>query len=292
MKLKFILFSILLWIVSAFSVISAQEQHTINGKTYSLKTQNQGALTLLWTTQDGNYLYFIKKGDTYYPLTNTKSDGAYNEEYKETLRLLASGSNLSTDKVKLTLSSLSQFVSNYNHLQTGDSQPVSSQLELRLGAFAGVSNAVFTSNPTNQILPLLGAELELIENVKLKRHSMVLQFRQSFESGDYQYNASQLSLNYRFKFIKKEKLDAYINTRFATFTASSATINIVNPDDSVSTIKKTGSDFQAVALFGLGIDYALGNGFLTFGYNDIVGLGVDSNGEFPIDFTIGYKFNL
>ncbi len=292
MKLKFILFPILLWIVSAFSVITAQEQHTINGKTYTLKTQNQGALTLLWTTQDGNYLYFIKKGDTYYPLTNTKSDGTYNEEYKETLRLLTSGSNLSADKVKLTLSSLSKFTANYNRLQSGETLTATSQLELRLGAFAGISNAIFTSNPTNQLVPVLGVELELVENVKLKRHSMVLQFRQSFESGDYQYNASQLSLNYRFKFIKKEKLDAYINTRFATFTASSATINIVNPDDTVSTIKKTGSDFQAVALFGLGLDYALGNGFLIFGYNDIVGLGVDSNGEFPIDFTIGYKFNL
>jgi len=36
----------------------------------------------------------------------------------------------------------------------------------------------------------------------------------------------------------------------------------------------------------------LGNGYLFFTYNDIVGLGIDSNGEFPVDFTLGYKFNL
>ncbi len=292
MKLTFIAWSILVWIVSSSSVVTAQEQHTINGKTYLLNTQTQGALTLLWNTQDGNYIYFVKKEDTYYPLTNTKTNGSYQEEYKNTLQLLTSGSNLSVDRVKLTLSSLSGFITQYNNLQTGDTQETVSQLGLRLGVFAGISNFIFTSNPNNQTLPLVGAELELIDDVKLKRHSIVLQFRQSFENNDYQYTASQFSLNYRFKFIKQEKIDVYINTRFATFTASSYTYDVINPDNSITSTKKTGSDFQAVALFGLGLDYAIGNGFITFGYNDIVGIGVDSNGEFPMDFTLGYKFNL
>ena len=56
--------------------------------------------------------------------------------------------------------------------------------------------------------------------------------------------------------------------------------------------KESGSDFSAPITFGLGADYKVGNGYITFNYNDIVGLSVDSNGEFPIDFTFGYKFNL
>ncbi len=290
MNLKLV-FATILYIV-AVPFLTAQEQHTINGKTYSLTTQTQGDLTLLWTTENGAYIYFIKKDASYYPLTNTKQNGTYKQEYKETLRQLTQGSNLSVDKVNLTLSGLSKFVTAYNGLQTGDVSPESPQLGLRLGFFAGITNAVFTSNPTNQIQPLIGTEVELVDDVKLKRHSMVLQFRQSFESGDYKYNASQFSLNYRFKFIKKEKIDVFINTRFATFTVSSLTTSVINEDLSISTVKNSGSDFQAVALFGLGLDYAIGNGFITFGYNDIAGIGVDSNGEFPMDFTVGYKFNL
>ena len=32
--------------------------------------------------------------------------------------------------------------------------------------------------------------------------------------------------------------------------------------------------------------------FLTLSYNDFIAAGVDDNGETPIDFTAGLKFNL
>ncbi|MFT5250757.1 MAG: hypothetical protein ACI93P_002500, partial [bacterium] len=41
-----------------------------------------------------------------------------------------------------------------------------------------------------------------------------------------------------------------------------------------------------------GADYALGNGYLTFMYNDFVSVVQESNSEFPLDFSLGYKFNL
>lgn len=291
MKLKVTILLVICLLTGYFSKIAAQEQHTINGKTYNLNQQITGDLTLLWTTQDGAYVYFIKKEEQYYPLTNTKTETGYKAEYKKQLQALTADENLNVNNVKLTLADLTKFVNAYNSLKSGVTQTTSKSLVLRAGIFGGISNVIFTSNPTNQNLPTLGAELELIEKVKLERHSLVLQFRQFIESGDYKYNASQFSLNYRFKFIKKEKITAYLNTRFATFTASSITQEIIE-DDILVTRKSTGSDFQAVALFGLGIDYALANGYITFGYNDIVGVGVDSNGSFPVDFTIGYKFNL
>ena len=57
-------------------------------------------------------------------------------------------------------------------------------------------------------------------------------------------------------------------------------------------VELSGGNIQAPILLGLGADIKLGNGFLTFGYNDLIGLTIDDNGEFPVDFTLGYKFNL
>ena len=54
----------------------------------------------------------------------------------------------------------------------------------------------------------------------------------------------------------------------------------------------TGTDYNVPLTFGLGADYKVGNGYITFNYNDIVGLNVDSNKEFPANLTLGYKINL
>ncbi len=123
---------------------------------------------------------------------------------------------------------------------------------------------------------------------------MVLRFKQTFESSDYKYTASQLSLNYRFKFVKTPKFDAFVNCKFAALTFSKRELTYVLESDppTVITENSSGSDFSAPVTFGIGADYKVGNGYITFNYNDIVGLNVESNDEFPVDFTLGYKFNL
>jgi hypothetical protein len=159
-----------------------------------------------------------------------------------------------------------------------------------------MSNSIFTGNPTNSLQPLAGIDLELVDGVKLKRHAMVLRFKQTFESNEYKYSASQLSLNYRFKFVKTPKFDAFINIKFAALTFSNKEITYLDPSEPLPPVyitqKESGSAFNAPIIFGLGADYKVGNGYITFNYNDIVGLTVDNNGEFPVDFTVGYKFNL
>ena len=55
---------------------------------------------------------------------------------------------------------------------------------------------------------------------------------------------------------------------------------------------ESGSNFSSPLTFGIGADYKIGNGYLTFAYRDIVGINVESNSEFPIDFSLGYKFSL
>lgn len=283
----------LFFILSA-GTLQAQQQYTVEGQTYNLNTEVEGALTLLWNTIDGEYRYFSKKGNDIVELKNTKQDGDYQEEYKNTLQQQTSDAPVSTEKVKLTLPSLHAFFATYNKKKDPNFNETEKSIDLqfRLGAFAGVGNSVYTENPTNELQPIAGIDLELIDNVKLRRHSIVFRFKQTFESSEYKYSASQLSLNYRFKFVKSPKFDAFINTKFAALTFSSREYTVIPFGGSAMVNKESGSDFSAPITFGLGADYKVGNGYITFNYNDIVGLSVDNNGEFPIDFTFGYKFNL
>lgn len=276
------------------TTIHAQQNYTVNGETYSLNTDVEGELTLLWNSINGEYRYFSKKGNTIEELTNTKQNGDFREEYKEILKRQTSDAGLSTEKVKLTLPSLHDFFVKYNQKKNpgfSETKPPIA-LKLRLGAFAGISNAIFSANPTNELLPVAGIDLELIDNVKLKRHALVLRFKETFKTTDYNYSASQFSLNYRFKFIKTPKFDAFANCKFAALSFFNKETTVVNLGAPATVNKKSGSDFSAPITFGIGADYRVGNGYITFCYNDIVGLNVESNDEFPVDFTIGYKFTL
>jgi len=272
------------------SNLLAQENYTVDGEQLSLKTEVDGTIILLWNTIDGTYRYFLKKGNDITELKSTRVEKKYNEEYKQVLQENTSDVSISVDKVKLTTASLKSFFIEYNALKDPNySVEVKSvQLKLLLGAFVGVTNAVYTLNPTNQPLPTLGIDFEIVDHHKLKRHSLLFQFKQTFENSEYKYSASEFSLNYRFKFIKKEKIDVYINTKFASYTHEvTPTLN-----EDLELVQTSGDSFNPLLNFGIGIDYVLGNGYLTFLYGDIVSVVDDNNGEFPLDFTLGYKFNL
>ncbi len=274
------------------SSIQAQQQYTVDGQTYTLKTEVEGTLTLLWNTVNGEYRYFSKKDNTIVELKNTDLNGKYQEEYKDVLKLLTSDAPVSTDKVKLTLASLRDFFVTYNQKVDPNFsyENPTVQLKTRLGVFAGVSNNAYFYNPDNSFLPALGIDFEIIDDVRLKRHAVVFQFKQLIESSDYDFSSSQVSFNYRFKFIKSEKFDAFINAKAATFTSVSRNQELIVNDE--VTKFTSGSEFQVPGAFGIGFDYAIGNGYITFAYHDIVAITIDDNGEFPVDLTLGYKLNL
>ena len=289
------IFLVLSFLIMAHLQVFAQETYTVEGQTYTLKTEVDRTLSLLWNTIDGEYRYFAQKDNAITELKNTKSNGTYQEEFKEALQLLTADNPVSTAKVNLTLASLREYINTYNKQvdPSFSNERPSIQLGFRLGAFAGVSNAIFTQNTTNELLPTIGADFEIIDEVKLKRHALVLRLKQTFGNDEFQYNAFQASLNYRLKFIKTETLDVFLNTKFVSYTHSSRDdFPVIQPDNSVVLESSSGGDFTAHGIFGLGADYKLGNGYLFFSYNDIVGLGQDSHDNFPIDFTLGYKFNL
>ncbi len=271
------------------SFVISQENYIVDGNSYTLNTDVEGSITLLWNVVENEYRYFAKKGNDIVELKNTRVDGKYQEEYKQTLRDLTANNPVDASKTNLTLISLRNYFNAYNKKVDPGYEEKSTRVELstRLGVFAGISNNTATTNPENVFAPLAGIEFEVTDNVMLKRHALVLQFRHSFEAEDYDLTFSQFSLNYRFKFIDNDNLSVFAQAKMITLTFSKlAEDNLEGLED----LSNTGVN-TPVGL-GLGLDYKIGNGFLTFGLNDLVSPGVDTNDEFSVDVTLGYKFNL
>lgn len=283
---------LLILIVTLCSIHTfAQQSYTVNGQEISLYTAVEGKLSLLWNTVDGEYQYFLQKDNEVIPLKNTKTGNKYAGEYKVTLERYTL---LDATKVKYTKPSLSKLIDEYNQLNDPNyvANDNSLQLKTRLGGFLGATNYVYFVNPDNTFLTQLGAEFEIMDPVVLKRHSMVLQLRQLFGNSDFDFNSTQLSLNYRFKAILIDELGIYVNTKIAGYYYVSQDITLIENNGEPNNISESSGEFIAPFAFGIGADIPVGNGFITFQYQDIFTINQDDNGEFSIDFALGYKFNL
>ena len=280
---------VLLVLISSFSF--SQQSYTVNGENLSLYAEAEGTLTLLWNSFAGNYRYFLKKGNEIVELKNTKANGTYQEEYKAVLQKYT---EMDVSKVRFTKPDLVKVIDNYNTQNDASytTETTSVQLKTRFGGFAGITNAPYLIDLDISSHVQLGAELEIIDDVKLKRHSFALQFRHIFANNDFDISSSQLSFNYRFKFVKCETFDVYINTKIADYAYVSSGIEITDENDEVINLSKSSGDFQAPFAFGIGADIALGNGYVTLLYQDIYAFNLNKNEEFPIDFAIGYKWKL
>lgn len=276
------------------TTITAQtDTYTINNNSYELRTDVQGPITLLWNVFSQEYRYFAKKGNTIIELTNTKENNRYQEEYKKQLQELTSGTDVNTEKVKLTLSSLRRFFNGYNK-KVDPSYKENSFLtntEYRLGVFGGITNSVFVDNPDNTSNGQFGIDFEVYDSTALPSHAIVLQYKQTLSSDDFDYSASQFSINHRFKFIKSPAYQIYLNTKLATYTISKRTREVIG-SDFIAFEEDSGSSFQGPLIFGLGADIKIGKGYLSLNYNDAFSFVIDDNGEFPVDLSIGYKFVL
>ncbi|WP_243473774.1 hypothetical protein [Winogradskyella sp. MH6] len=275
----------------AFQLNYSQETYTVNGETLELKTEIDGKLDLLWNVIDGKYRYFVKTEDgTITELKNTKDDNNdYQEEYKSTLSSLTNGN--STDKLKLTLYSLRNYIDSYNaSVDTSyTSTSTESNVQFRLGFSGGITNNPFVGNPDNTKTPLIGAELEIYEANVLPRHSGFLQARHAFENDDFKYNTSELSLGYRFRFINKERFSIYGQVKLATINFS----NFTFLDENDMEVDSNETSFDIPFIFGVGSDIKVSNNsYITIIYGELFALLLDNQGNFSTDIAIGYKFNL
>lgn len=276
--------------IALSSIAFAQQTYTFENESLNLKTETEGALDLLWNTFNGNYRYFIKTEDEkLVELTNTKgSNNKYNNAYIKTLNTLT---GLNASKTKLTTFSLKKFVNKYNATQDSNfiSNASKPSLNMRLGAFGGITNNPFVVNPNNETVPFLGAELEMVSDNLNSRHAGFISLKNNFKSDEFKYNAFQMALGYRFRFINKPKFNIYGQTKFAslTFAKSTTTVPQNLPEQTNSS-----TNFDVTLVFGLGTDIKMGNGYLTLLYDSLFGLLIDNQDNFPIDFAVGYKFNL
>ena len=272
--------------------LTAQETFIINEDTLQLKREVRGTLSLLWTEKDHNYRYFVQKKDRLVELRNT--NGA--QEYKDQLQELTADAQMKTHDVLFVLYSLKHFTNRYNAKIQEDyvKNEATDNIQQRLSLFTGLSNNIYTENPENIMAPIIGLEYEFYDPNLAPRHSAFLQLRHSFNQDDYRYTSTQLSLNYRFKALYLSNFDIHINTRLATLFYSEESLPIKNEAGEIIAIKEdNGFTFTAPLSFGIGSDIQITpNSSITLGYNDIFAIVWDSNGNFPLDFTIGYKYNL
>lgn len=283
--------------MASSSFAFAQQTYTVNNETLELKTEVEGTLDLLWNTFDGTYRYFIKKADdSIIELKNTKgSDNKFQNDYQTTLSSLT---NTDASQVKLTTYSLKQFINNYN-AQADPNYIISdsrSKLKLRLGVFGGLTNNPFVENPNNETVPFFGSELEVVSDNMSSRHAGFLSVKYGTESDAFKYSATQIALGYRFRFVNSAGFNLYGQTKFATFTFSKITVatsaSAEGEPVSIQTEEVSSSAFDTPLIFGLGADIKLGNGYLSLVYDSLFAVFIDNEGNFPMDFAVGYKFNL
>lgn len=292
-KIKILLITI---IIFSASKMAAQEVFIIEGDTVTLRREVNGSLSLYWSQEDNNYRFFVQKEKRMLELKNTEVDGVEQQEFKQQLKELTQDTEIKTDDVKFLLYSLKHFVNRYNALAQEEYayNAATSNIQHHLGLFTGLSNNKYTENPENLIVPVLGLEFEFFDPNLARRHAAFLQLRQSFKREDYSYSSTQFSINYRFIALFFPKFNIHIDSELATFNYSEDSINITDETGQVVAVKKdSGLSFTAPFSFGIGTDIQVTDvSYITFSYNDFVSIVLDSNGSFPVDFTIGYKFKL
>ena len=270
--------TIVLFALVLSSTSFAQITHSVDGNDVQLTEDITGKASLFHAVIDGDFRYFIKKDENVTELSNTKDEnGTYQQEYKEILSILTADAALPVSDVKLTLDSLKSFIDKYNMASDMDYklQAERPKAKARLGGFAGMSNNPFVKNPDNIFVPVFGAEIEVYDE-KRTRHSLALGFKQSLEASDFKYSSSQLGIHYRFRVLNKESFSIYPQVTLATYT-------FTNSD----------SALDAPVILGLGADIKLGYGYITLSANELAALvNFENQGNTPMDFRLGYKFNL
>ena len=290
-KIRVFLFSFLMFTAAA---LSAQETYIIEGDTLQLTREVRGPLSLFWNETGNKFRYFVQKKDRMVELfeepVGTKPG------FREQLEELTDDAVIKTHEVKFVLYSLRHFVNSYNALIEEDYlfNDATADIQKRIGLFVGLSNNIYTENRNNVLAPVVGGEFEFFDPNLAPRHAAFVHLRHSFSQDEYHYNSTQLSLNYRFRALYFDGFDLHIDAELATFLYSEGQLDVYNDAGEIVAIKEeTGFSFTAPFSFGIGSDIQITeNGFITLSYNDIFSLVLDGNGNFPVDFTVGYKYSL
>lgn len=282
-----------------FSVILfAQQTYIVNGESLVLNYEVAGPLDLLVHEDEDNTRFFIQdRFGNIEELTNSKDlDGTYFNEYKDVLNEFTKDSTMSTKEVGFSKYSLKKFVKAYNAQGSKrfayTEEKVNTQI--RLGIFGGLTNHPLVVNPDNTSTPYFDLELELFERKELPRQSGFLSVEQTFKSADFDYTSTIIALGYRFRFINRPTFNIYTNLQFATYTISKYTFMVKNEEtEETRQVTESKNAFRAPFVLGIGTDIKVSeNSYISFIYNEITSAFVSNNGNFPVNISLGYKFNI
>jgi hypothetical protein len=287
-------FLILIFLFSLY--VPAQDQYTVDGTTYELKTEVNGTIDLFWNIIDREYRYFVRKRNKIIELVNTRgTDRRFREEYKTVLSELARDKGLDVSGVKLTLYDLKEFIHAYNALADPNYEYDANKavVESRLTVFGGITNSPFVNNPDNVNLALLGLEIEVFEGTIFPRHALFFDVRQVFKSDQFGYSSTQLALGYRFRFIKTDSFSLYTNLFLNTFNFFKEPVPALDESDNLVTEELSDNEFDTPFSFGLGADLRITrNSFITLNYNELFALFLENKGNFSTNVALGYKIEL
>ncbi|MBJ6367753.1 hypothetical protein [Snuella sedimenti] len=283
------IFSLLCALLISPLYCSAQETYTVNGEQLLLKTEVKGALSLLSYRNKDQSRFFIKdKSNDIIELIHPRDGG---NTYKKTLESLTQGKNMSAQLVGFGRYSLKQFVKAYNsnghrkYAYTDERV----QAQLRIGIYSGVTNHPFIDTPRQVSAALFGAILEVYEKNSAARQSGYISIEQALGNVNMGYASTQFGLGYRFRYIKNSWFNEYLNLQLANFTFSNRTFESSNDENK----HEKRASFSVPLVFGLGMDIKVGDtSFITLNYNEIFAVFADYHNSFPVNFIIGYKFNL
>jgi len=285
--------------LACFSSANAQETYTINNETLQLKTEVEGDIDLLWIKTDKQYRFFVKSSNgEIQELHNTKgANNSFQEEYKTILKSLITDSNMSLDSVSFGRYSLKQFIKAYNSKGTKSYAYTDEKVKTqsRISFFTGLTNHPFIENQDNVKPFYFGAEIEVYDEGNMPRQTGFFNIRHAIKHNNFKYSATQLSIGYRYRFVNRNAFNIYVNLKAATFTAFKSEFiyeEVQNPSNIISD-KSTGSTFQVPFIFGIGSDIKISeNSFITLTYHEIFAVFIESSSNYPMDFAIGYKFNM
>lgn len=274
----------------------AQKSFTVNNENLQLTPIVEGNVDLFYTITDKNYRYFLRTKDgVFFELKNEKLADGFNQEYVSVLKKVAPNSDISLEKVKLTTGSLKRFIDAHNKNTDIDYSIRNTNLKVnfRLAFFLGSTNHPLVQNLSdNSSFPQVAAELELFGDTDDPLHSGMIQIRNTFGSST-DYRSTEISLGYRFRFVRKKRFNLYAQTRFATINSFSVGRFGTDQTDNTFDENINQTNFDVPFIFGIGADIKVSkNSYISILYDRFFAFGLDNNDSFPADFMVGYKFKL
>ncbi|SEA66734.1 hypothetical protein [Psychroflexus halocasei] len=259
---------------------SAQNNLTIDQKVYDVKPLVDGELSLYSEKTTGDHLYIMSYNNKHVLLER--------DNYRQQIESLLDRS-LDIKNLSYRTRAFVIFTEKFNHRIDEKID----KLSLGLSVYGGVSNEFLFTNPNNEKYGIIGAELELYNRKMFRRHSLFFQFNQTINTSDYDFNLSQLTLNYRFRFIDTKYFYAAANVEFFSLNYVSFENSYYNQDEELVVEDQEATALDTPISFGASLNFNVSKVTTIFlSYNDFVALGVNDNGETPLDFSFGLRFAL